>query len=519
MANTPGGGALIVGAADDGRLIGTAVDAEWLRARIYELTQRRLTVEVEVVMLNAVRLLLIRSPEAIEPIRNNNKISWRVSDRCVEVDASTWHARTLRRAGFDWSAQKSGHRIAEVRSVALGRARDFLSGSGEAGPQELAEQLDVDLFKRLNVVIDEDWLTNAGALAFVGHGPAALDYQRRDYAGGDTVQRIEQANRGLVEELYDVERAISAVNPIRHLPGGLASGQIRELPERAVREAIVNGVVHRDWTLSAPTIVEYIGSKLVVTSPGGFVGGVAPDNIITHPSSPRNPALAQLCAALRIAEREGIGVDRMYGDMIRVGNEPPVIEEIAGPFVRAVLVGEEADAQWIRFLAHLQPPIAGRDLNALLLLRHVVRHIWIDARRAAPLLQQALSEAKAAITALTRAMIDGQPILESITGIPVGEPAGWHISAAALSALGAPGTQRVQDSRAETALAWAQWRGRISTTELGSIVGAYATNLGTVLTGLERQGILRPSSDTRRGAGFDYILVDSIGDAVDQDFG
>jgi ATP-dependent DNA helicase RecG len=46
MANTEGGGALIVGVADNGQLIGTELDTEWLRFRIYERTQRLLTVSI-----------------------------------------------------------------------------------------------------------------------------------------------------------------------------------------------------------------------------------------------------------------------------------------------------------------------------------------------------------------------------------------------------------------------------------------------------------------------------------------
>ena len=38
MANTPGGGAVIVGVSDDGARIGTRLDADWLRHRIWELT-------------------------------------------------------------------------------------------------------------------------------------------------------------------------------------------------------------------------------------------------------------------------------------------------------------------------------------------------------------------------------------------------------------------------------------------------------------------------------------------------
>lgn len=64
MANTPGGGALIVGVADDGTLIGADLDAEWLRQRIFELTRRLLTVDVNEAVVQGVRLLVVVSPSA-----------------------------------------------------------------------------------------------------------------------------------------------------------------------------------------------------------------------------------------------------------------------------------------------------------------------------------------------------------------------------------------------------------------------------------------------------------------------
>ena len=44
MANSPGGGAVILGVADDGTWIGTGLDGEWLRHRIWQLTDGKLTI-------------------------------------------------------------------------------------------------------------------------------------------------------------------------------------------------------------------------------------------------------------------------------------------------------------------------------------------------------------------------------------------------------------------------------------------------------------------------------------------
>ena len=48
----------------------------------------------------------------------------------------------------------------------------------------------------------------------------------------------------------------------------------------------MNGVVHRDWLSPQPTTVEHGDETLVVTSPGGFVGGISPSDLISHRAVP-----------------------------------------------------------------------------------------------------------------------------------------------------------------------------------------------------------------------------------------
>ncbi|ABS01850.1 ATP-binding protein [Kineococcus radiotolerans] len=510
MANTPGGGVLVVGVADDGTLIGTELDAQWLRRKIYDLTDRRLTADVTPVLCRGVRLLLVRSPEAVHPVMYDHKYHHRVADSCVEVDATTWEEQRRRRSGWDWSAQDSGLALDAARSTALQRARDFLTAAGEEKNLDLAAASDSDLLRRLNVVTPAGTLTNAGVIAFVGRDVPGIDYVRREVAGGDSLQRIREAGRGLLEELYEVDRAIEASNPVRHLPRGLVNRQVRSLPPRAAREALVNGVAHRDWSTVDPVHVEHIGSRLVVTSPGGFIGGITSRNIITHPSQPRNRALADLLARLRVAELEGIGVDRMVGDMIRLGHPAPSIEEVPGPLVRAVLIGTRLDEGWMAFLHELDPARTANDLDALLVVQHLVSHWWIDARVAAPLIQRSSAEAEDVLHRLEDVQVAGVPLTAGVAGSPANEPPAWTITPAALAVLadrderlGAP--QRRRPSRSAIARSWAEHRGRISSSELAGIVGAHPTNLQRVLKDLEAEGVLAPGREVRRGAGFFYV--------------
>lgn len=126
MANTPGGGALIVGVADDGARIGTRLDAGWLRHRIWELTSQKLTVAVRAEHLDGCRILVLTCIEALEPISYHGKLKWRVGANCVEVDPVVWRSRMLERIGFDWSDQPSGRTLDDVSPTACEVAREYL---------------------------------------------------------------------------------------------------------------------------------------------------------------------------------------------------------------------------------------------------------------------------------------------------------------------------------------------------------------------------------------------------------
>jgi ATP-dependent DNA helicase RecG len=514
LANSPGGGAIILGVADDGQRIGTALDAEWLRHRIYELTNRQLTVDVRVATLDETRVLVLMTHEALEPIRGpNGRVHWRVDHHCVEVDPTTWHTGRLHRSGIDWSALPSGHTLDDVSATALEVARGFLQEAAESGDVTAAELLDAtnaDLLRRLNLVADaKGTLTNGGSLLFVGTPDDGIDYIRRDVPGGDSTNRT-RSNRPLLVQVHEVDQAVRAANRVLHSGDGLAKGQLRAIPMRAAREAIVNGVVHRDWLTTEPTTVEHTGDTLTVTSPGGLPGGVRPDNIITHPSSPRYKCLAEAMASLRLAEREGIGVDRMVGDMLALGRPEPEIAELEGPSVRVSLIGGDPDPEVIRFLSDLRPPKAVKDLDIVLLVDHLTSHGFVDTATAQLLLQRPPGETTAAIQRGLDTTIDGQSIIVPINGVPLGHPPAYRLSDVARDRLpGRLSQLRSASGRNWVILTWARARGRVSSTEVADLTGLSLVRSGQILTELEQQGELAPGKEVKLGRGFFYTPADS----------
>ncbi len=502
MANTPGGGAIIVGISDRGDRIGTELDGEWLRHRVWELTEKRLTTTVRSIELDGHRLLVLSTHQAIEPIRYEGRIKWRVDDHSVEIDPSSWRSGRIQQTGVDWSAQPSGHVVGDASPIALEIARRYLIEAGDDSA-DLATASDPDLLRRLNAALGDDHLTNAGSLLFVATPTVGIDYIRRDHPGADSTARMRSA-RSLLEQVFEVERSADVANRGVHLRGGFAHGQVRAIPPGAIREAIVNGVVHRDWLSPQPTIVEHIGDTLTVTSPGGFIGGIAPSNIITHPAVARYRSLAEALAILRLAEREGVGIDRIVRDMLALGHAAPEITEVAGPYVRVGLIGGDPDAGFLSLLADIQPTSVRADVDALLLLRHLIVNGWIDVEAAGPIVQRPPGESEASLNRLTSVRLGTEPLMGPVEGVPARSLPAWRPSRFIQGHVGLLPYLVLPEARGAMLLAWANHRGRISSTEAADLADITIPYAGTILTALAADGLIEPGRANRAGRGFFY---------------
>lgn len=511
MANTPGGGALVLGVGDDSTLEGTTAHAEWLRREIYTQLQSRVTCDVREVFVHEHRLLVLLVPEAVEPVKVKGRIQWRIDDGCHEVDASTWRARMDHARRVDWSARSSQLPTSRVRPSGMAAVRTFLEDTRETAARDLAQLPDEDLLRRLNAVDVDGFLTNAAALLFVGWGPEhnMLDYIRRDHAGGDSRERLHRTGLSLAEELQEVLRTCRSFNPLRHTGDGPAVGQVREIPERPLREAIINGVAHRDWAIQQPTTIEHVGATLQVTSPGGFMPGITPDNVIHQPSTSRNTALTELLAAIRVAEREGIGIDRMYQDMLSHGHPEPSLQELATGAVRTRLVANVSDQGWLEWLHLMDQSWAVLDLDTLMTLRQLVTRGWTDHLRLAPYVQRPPGETIPLLQRVAELTMGGDAVTTMLSSTPAGGTPAMTLSKGALRALAHADSRSAypveRSTRPTLALDFARSRGRISSSELGEMTGIASQTAGRVLRDLEEQGELLPSRANRRGAGFHYL--------------
>ena len=93
---------------------------------------------------------------------------------------------------------------------------------------------------------------------------------------------------------------------------GIVRTDKQDYPEEAIREALLNALVHRDYSFSGSSIINVNDSKMEVISLGGLLPGLSVEDIRIGVSQPRNQKLAEIFHRLRLIESYGTGIRRIF---------------------------------------------------------------------------------------------------------------------------------------------------------------------------------------------------------------
>ncbi len=131
---------------------------------------------------------------------------------------------------------------------------------------------------------------------------------------------LDQARR--LQELLDAE-AVTLFDKTN-----LKAPNAEKYPRRALQEAMVNALAHRDYELVDPTRVTSYQDRIELISPGPLPIGVTLDGLRSGVVTPRwrNQALAWFLSRLQLAQAEGQGIQTIRSTMKSTGCPPPVFD-------------------------------------------------------------------------------------------------------------------------------------------------------------------------------------------------
>ena len=127
-----------------------------------------------------------------------------------------------------------------------------------------------------------------------------------------TFKDAKEFGGSIFKQLDDSYTYLTLCNRTAATFKGLERVELSDYPEDALREALLNALVHRDYSYSGSIIINVNDSCIEFISIGGLLPGLSADDIRNGISQPRNRKLAEIFHRLRLIESYGTGIRKIY---------------------------------------------------------------------------------------------------------------------------------------------------------------------------------------------------------------
>lgn len=507
---------LLVGVEDDGRIPGAqprhehGTDVDKLAALVAGRTRPPLAVHVHSLVLDGRDVLAIEIPPQTHPIGTADGVFLRRAlggdgrPACLPMDAAAMQSLQADRGLLDPSAHLvAGARWQDLDPLEFERFRRSVRERRGRSDESLIELPDPELAKALGVVEangDVRGVRLAGLLLF-GKGEALRRFVPAHEVAFQVLRGLDvQVNdffRGpLLQVMEEIEGRIRARNREQELMVGLLRVGVPDYPERALREALANALIHRDYLRLGAVHFQWHDDRIEISNPGGFPEGVRLDNLLVTAPRPRNPLLADAFKRAGIVERTARGIDTIFYEQLRNGRPAPSYARSDATGVAVSIPGGEANLDFVRLLVTEAQSGRVLALDEILVLNALWQERSLATEDAARLTQKSEAETRATLHRLVEAgLIEERGHKRGRT---------WHLSAAAYRALGDKsgyvrqrGFEPLQQE--QMVLQYVEKHGQITraeTAELCRISGPQAYRL---LDRLTRQGLVIREGERGRG--------------------
>jgi len=342
FANTDGG-QIFIGVSDDGEVIGVEnIDGtiRTIEDVAYNRCEPPVLVVIETVKDNDKTVVIINVPKGDQrPYRTSRgRYYIRGANRCrdasreellrlfqatesIYYDETTVHKATLADVDFD----------------------AFISFTRNYMHLEVSNDMVVNCMKNLKVLSKNEKPT-VGGILFFGSNPQFFIPTAKviaAYIQGKDIsippRDMKEISGRIPQVLEDTMRFLNIHTTEEHRIKGLEPEAYPEIPEVALREAIVNAVAHRDYTISAPIRVLVFEDRIEFHTPGKLPNTVTIESMKIGGSHVlRNPTIYNLLLKMGLVTDIGSGVKRIIEVVRQSINKEVNLAEIESEFVLTI---------------------------------------------------------------------------------------------------------------------------------------------------------------------------------------
>jgi ATP-dependent DNA helicase RecG len=318
------GGTIYIGIKDNGDVLGV-YDAQKLLEDIPNKVRDILGILVDVNVLtkeNKEYLEIIVEPQ-LNPVNYKGQYHYRTGTTKQELKGSALNKFMLEKHGKHWDGVPVMNlTIDELEENAFINFKEKASKTQRVSKEQLQQSNKLLLEKLL--LLDQNLIKRAGVLLFYGNPEKFIsgayikmgffknesDLIYHDEIHGNLFHQVDKTMDLLLSKYMSAIISYQGVNRIERFP----------YPESALREAVVNAIVHKDYSSSIPIQISVYPDKLIIWNSGELPNGWDIKRLTSeHPSYPFNPDIANAFFRAGIIESWGRGILKIMKDCINYG--------------------------------------------------------------------------------------------------------------------------------------------------------------------------------------------------------
>jgi len=318
------GGTLLIGVKDDGTVIGwNGKDRDQQRVinQIVEILGVHPVVSVDMQQGKPVLVIEVKTSPTLVACRG--RYYHRVGNSTREIPADQLGRYFVAKLGVQWDSVTDGYTLELIDTAAVQRFLDLAKGRLPFAKDDDSVEI---ILQKLGLICDGK--VTRGAVLLFGKDPQALFTSYQIHMGrfkdditiiddkivnGNLFAQLEgtiQLFRTYLQVRYEFEGKSREGDPL----SAMQRQEIWDYPIEALREAVINALIHRDYfQMGAEIQIRVYDERVVITNPGTLPDGITVNELKRegHRSITRNTLLAQVFYYGELLEKWGTGTSRM----------------------------------------------------------------------------------------------------------------------------------------------------------------------------------------------------------------
>ncbi|ELR69909.1 hypothetical protein C900_04513 [Fulvivirga imtechensis AK7] len=273
------------------------------------------------------------------PISVRGKYYIRTGSTLQELKGPALNEFILKRTGKTWD--DIPEQRASINDIDESSIKQFLKDARTVKRINVEDNISIsDLLEKLRLL--EDGLLKRAAIVLFGKDPGKfypnMAVKIGKFGETDADLKFHEVIEGnliqLKDAIGDMLNAKFFIHPIDFM--GMQRVELDEYPVAAVREMILNALVHRNY-MGAPTQIRLYEDNFSVWNDGGLPEGISEEDLKkVHRSKPRNPLLADVCFKAGYIDSWGRGTIKIIEACKEAGLPEPVLKEEQGGFLSKI---------------------------------------------------------------------------------------------------------------------------------------------------------------------------------------